>query len=45
MQDVMLARNPTNPFAHKPELGVELKNAWPYLIGLFAKSCNMRAVR
>jgi len=27
MEDVMLARNPTDPFAHKPELGVELKKA------------------
>jgi NAD(P)-dependent dehydrogenase (short-subunit alcohol dehydrogenase family) len=27
MEDVMLARNPTNPFSHKPELGVELKKA------------------
>ncbi len=25
MEDIMLARNPTNPFAHKPELGVQLK--------------------
>jgi len=25
MEDVLLARNPTDPFAHKPELGVELK--------------------
>ena len=27
MEDVMLAHNPTDPFAHKPELGVELKKA------------------
>jgi len=27
LEDVMLARNPTDPFAHKPELGVELKKA------------------
>ena len=27
MEDVLLARNPTDPFAHKPELGVELKKA------------------
>ena len=27
MEDVLLARNPTDPFAHKPELGVELKRA------------------
>ena len=27
MEDIMLQRNPTNPFAHKPELGVELKAA------------------
>jgi NAD(P)-dependent dehydrogenase (short-subunit alcohol dehydrogenase family) len=27
MEDVMLGRNPTDPFAHKPELGVELKKA------------------
>jgi len=27
MEDVMLARNPTDPFAHKPELGVELRKA------------------
>jgi NAD(P)-dependent dehydrogenase (short-subunit alcohol dehydrogenase family) len=25
LEDIMLARNPTDPFAHKPELGVELK--------------------
>ena len=25
MEDVMLARNPTDPFAHKPHLGEELK--------------------
>jgi hypothetical protein len=25
MEDVMLARNPTDPFAHKPHLGKELK--------------------
>jgi NAD(P)-dependent dehydrogenase (short-subunit alcohol dehydrogenase family) len=27
LEDVMLARNPTDPFAHKPELGVELRAA------------------
>jgi NAD(P)-dependent dehydrogenase (short-subunit alcohol dehydrogenase family) len=27
MEDVMLARNPTDPFSHKPELGVALKQA------------------
>ena len=27
MEDVLLARNPTDPFAHKPELGVELRQA------------------
>jgi len=27
MEDVMMSRNPTDPFAHKPELGVELKKA------------------
>ena len=27
MEDVMLARNPTDPFAHKPELGLDLKKA------------------
>jgi len=27
MEDVMLARNPTDPFSHKPELGVELRKA------------------
>ncbi len=27
LEDIMLARNPTDPFAHKPELGVELKKA------------------
>ena len=27
MEDVMLARNPTDPFAHKPELGVQLRQA------------------
>ena len=27
MEDVLQARNPTDPFAHKPELGVELKKA------------------
>jgi NAD(P)-dependent dehydrogenase (short-subunit alcohol dehydrogenase family) len=27
LEDIMLARNPTNPFAHKPEIGVELKKA------------------
>lgn len=27
LEDIMLGRNPTNPFAHKPELGVELKRA------------------
>ena len=27
LEDVMLARNPTDPFAHKPELGAELRRA------------------
>ena len=27
MEDIMLGRNPTDPFAHKPELGVELRRA------------------
>ena len=27
MEDVMQGRNPTDPFAHKPELGVELRKA------------------
>jgi short-subunit dehydrogenase len=27
MEDVLMARNPTDPFAHKPELGMELKKA------------------
>jgi len=27
LEDIMLARNPTSPFSHKPELGVELKRA------------------
>ncbi len=27
MEDIMLQRNPTDPFAHKPEIGVELKAA------------------
>lgn len=27
MEDIMLGRNPTDPFQHKPELGVELKRA------------------
>ena len=27
MQDIMSARNPTDPFAHKPELGAELRAA------------------
>jgi NAD(P)-dependent dehydrogenase (short-subunit alcohol dehydrogenase family) len=27
MEDIMLARNPTDPFAHKPELGIELRRA------------------
>ena len=27
LEDIMLARNPTDPFAHKPELGLELKRA------------------
>jgi NAD(P)-dependent dehydrogenase (short-subunit alcohol dehydrogenase family) len=27
MEDLLQARNPTDPFAHKPELGVELKRA------------------
>ena len=26
-EDVLMARNPTDPFAHKPELGLELKKA------------------
>jgi NAD(P)-dependent dehydrogenase (short-subunit alcohol dehydrogenase family) len=27
MEDIMTSRNPTDPFAHKPELGVELRAA------------------
>jgi hypothetical protein len=27
LEDVLQARNPTDPFAHKPELGLELKKA------------------
>ena len=27
MQDILLSRNPTDPFAHKPELGVDLRKA------------------
>ncbi len=27
LEDIMLARNPTDPFSHKPELGAELKRA------------------
>ena len=27
MEDILQARNPTDPFADKPELGVQLKNA------------------
>ena len=27
LEDIMLARNPTDPFADKPELGVELRKA------------------
>ncbi len=27
LEDVLMARNPTNPFSHKPELGVELRKA------------------
>ncbi len=27
LEDIMLARNPTDPFAHKPELGVQLRQA------------------
>jgi NAD(P)-dependent dehydrogenase (short-subunit alcohol dehydrogenase family) len=27
LEDIMLGRNPTDPFSHKPELGVELKRA------------------
>jgi NAD(P)-dependent dehydrogenase (short-subunit alcohol dehydrogenase family) len=27
MEDIMLARNPTDPFSHKPELGVALRQA------------------
>lgn len=27
LEDIMLARNPTDPFAHKPELGVQLRRA------------------
>jgi hypothetical protein len=27
MEDIMQQRNPTDPFAHKPEIGVELRRA------------------
>lgn len=27
MEDILQARNPTDPFAHKPEIGIELKRA------------------
>lgn len=27
LEDILQARNPTNPFAHKPEIGIELKKA------------------
>ncbi len=27
LEDIMLGRNPTDPFSHKPELGVELRRA------------------
>jgi NAD(P)-dependent dehydrogenase (short-subunit alcohol dehydrogenase family) len=27
LEDIMLARNPTDPFSHKPEIGAELKKA------------------
>jgi hypothetical protein len=27
LEDIMQARNPTDPFAHKPEIGAELKKA------------------
>jgi hypothetical protein len=27
LEDIMLTRNPTDPFSHKPELGVELKRS------------------
>ena len=27
LEDILMARNPTDPFSHKPELGVELKRA------------------
>ncbi len=27
MEDILMSRNPTDPFAHKPELGVDLKKA------------------
>jgi len=27
LEDIMLARNPTDPFSHKPEIGIELKRA------------------
>jgi len=27
MEDVLMSRNPTDPFAHKPELGEDLKKA------------------
>jgi NAD(P)-dependent dehydrogenase (short-subunit alcohol dehydrogenase family) len=27
LEDIMMARNPTDPFAHKPEIGLDLKKA------------------
>ena len=27
LEDILQARNPTNPFAHKPEIGIQLKKA------------------
>jgi NAD(P)-dependent dehydrogenase (short-subunit alcohol dehydrogenase family) len=27
LEDIMMARNPTDPFSHKPEIGLELKKA------------------
>ena len=27
LEDIMMARNPTDPFSHKPEIGIELKRA------------------
>jgi hypothetical protein len=27
LEDIMQQRNPTDPFAHKPEIGVELRKA------------------